>query len=66
MFGVENDKLFLHLFKERARETFIQKWHIELQDPTRSTTYIYFSDLNFQFYLDNAQNTKNQNVLSRL
>ena len=22
--GVENDKLFLHLFKQRARDTFIQ------------------------------------------
>jgi len=64
--GVENDKLFLHLFKQRARDTFIQKWHSEIQDSTRATTYILFSDFNFQFYLDNVQNTKNRKALSRL
>ena len=58
---------YFYIYSKNGQEKhFIKKWHIELQDPTRSTTYIYFSNLNFQFYLDNAQNTKNQNVLSRL
>jgi len=63
--GVENDKLFLHI-KQRARYTFIQKWHRELQDSTRASTYILYSDFNFQVYLDNVQNTKSRKALARL
>jgi len=40
--GVENDKLFLHLFKQRARDTFIQKWQVNYKTRLELRLIYYF------------------------
>ena len=42
--GVENDKLFLFNFKQRLRDNFGQKTHLELQNTSRGKFYLLYND----------------------
>ena len=37
--GVGKIKYFLHIFKLRAKDCFMQKWNEELRESTRASTY---------------------------
>ena len=41
--GVGNIDLFLHLFKQRVTDIFIQNWNAELTDSSRPRTYVLIS-----------------------
>ena len=64
--GVGNINYFLHIFKLRARDCFMQKWNEELRESTRASTYILFANFNHQSYLDTIQNKKFRIALTRL
>jgi hypothetical protein len=49
--GVGSVELFLHIFKTRLRDNFMQKWHIELLESTRAITYRHISVFEYKLYL---------------
>lgn len=49
---VENNNLFLRIFKQRVKDNFIQNWQSQINDSTRAQTYTLFAEFAFQTYLD--------------
>jgi len=45
--GVGCPKAFLKVFSQRVRDNFMQTWQTELNDSTRASTYILFSEFGF-------------------
>ena len=50
--GVGDTKLFLHIFKQRLDDQFLQTWNGELENIPRAVFYRTFADFQFQDYLD--------------
>lgn len=64
--NVGNRKVFLFLFKQRLRDTFIQSWNTGINESSRSVFYKTFSTFTFQSYLDFITVKKFRIALSRL
>ena len=50
--GVQNDKFFLEIFKQRVKDSFIQEWHSRLENSTRARMFTYITRIGYQPYLD--------------
>jgi hypothetical protein len=65
IFGVGNPNLFIHAFKERIRDVFIQNWYGELNLSTRADSYRLFSDFGLKNYLNTIKICKLRYALCR-
>jgi hypothetical protein len=65
IFGVGNPDLFIHVFKERIRDNFIQNWYEEINLSTRADSYRLFSDFGFKSYLNTVNICKFRYDLTR-
>ena len=61
--GVGNMKQFIHIFKQRAKDNYIQSWNNQLQNSPRAITYRSIASFNFKQYLDTVVNTKTELLL---
>ena len=50
--GVENQKSFLEIFKQRIKDNFVQEWHSRSENSTRARTFINITSFKYQPYLD--------------
>ena len=64
--NVGNHHMFLLVFKQRLRDTFIQNWGAEINNSSRARFFKSFSSFNFQSYLDIISVKKFRVALSRL
>jgi hypothetical protein len=67
MQGVGNVSLFMNVFNVRLRDNFVENWHSELAESTRSLTYRHFaSSCDYKLYLDNVKVEKHRTALARM
>ena len=50
--GVRNISIFLSLFIQRIKDTFVQNWNDRLSNSSRTRTYSLFSNFSYKIYLD--------------
>ena len=56
--GVENEELFLSIFKQRVKDNFLQSWNSDLENSSRARSYRLFCNFDFQSYLSCIKNEK--------
>jgi hypothetical protein len=66
MFGVGNADVFIQVFKQRIKDTFLQTWNEEIRISTRADSYRLFSDFRFQEYLNVLNIKKFRQEFTRL
>jgi len=49
--GVENEKLFLNIFKQRMRDNYLQDWNSGIEHSSRARTYRLFCSVGLNSYL---------------
>jgi len=65
--GVGNNKLFLHIFKQRLNDNFIQTWNNRLTNSTRARFFRQITvDFDFQYFLSCITITKFRIAFTRL
>ena len=64
--GVCDMKIFMHVFKRRIKDGFIQDWQSRLENSTRTRFYSVISNFPYQKYLGVLQIQKFRKNLSRL
>lgn len=64
--GVGNSKVFLNLFKQRVKDTYIQTWNEQLQNSSRSLFYKEIANFEYKAYLDIIKIPKFRKALTRL
>ena len=64
--GVGDFKVFLHVFKQRLTDTFIQSWNEQLEKSSRANIYKLIAELSFRNYLDFVTVRKFRYALKRL
>ena len=64
--SVGNETLFLFLFKQRLRDTFVQEWNARLQESSRAIFYRHFNNFNYKAYLDMLDSDLLRHSLTRL
>ena len=63
--GVENEDVFLPIFKQRLKDNYLQLWNSELDMSTRARTYRLFCNFGYQQYLNCVTIEKYRIALSR-
>ncbi|KAL4233737.1 hypothetical protein ACF0H5_008417 [Mactra antiquata] len=64
--GVGNVSHFLHVFNSRIKDNYLQLWNTEINNSSRASSYILFSNFEFKKYLDIVHINKYRYALSRL
>ena len=64
--GVGNINIFLSLFIQRIKDTFVQNWNDRLSNSSRARTYSLFSNFSYKIYLDCLSVEKNRYALSKI
>ena len=49
--GLENENLFLNIFKQRMGDTYLQDWNSEIEHSSRARTYRLFCSFGLNLYL---------------
>ena len=66
MLGILRCFFFLHVFKQRLRDNFIQGWNEQLEESSRANTYKINAEFSFKNYLDFVTVRKFRYALTRL
>ena len=64
--GVENEHMFMNIFRQRIQDIFIQNWENDLSNMSRATTYNLFKSFEFQEYLNKISIKKYRISLTKL
>jgi hypothetical protein len=64
--GVENNNMFMSIFKQRVVDCFQQEWMEKINMSTRANTYKLFCDFGFKTYLDSVEIRKFRVAMSKL
>ena len=64
--GIGNINNFLHTFKTRVKDIFIQNWHARLDASTRARCDIYIANFHYQKYLELIKVEKYRRSLCKL
>ena len=63
--SVGNETLFLFLFKQRLRDTFVQEWNARLQESSRAIFYRHLNNFNYKAYVDVLESDLLRHSLTR-
>jgi hypothetical protein len=66
IFGVGNADVFIQVFRQRLKDTFLQAWNEEINISTRADSYKLFSDFGFKEYLNILKIKKFRQEFTRL
>lgn len=64
--GVANISYFINIFKQRIKDCYVQNWHMEINNSTKASTYIFFAEFSFKMYLDTVSIQKYRIAMTRL
>ena len=64
--GVGNYERFIAVLRQRLTDNFIQNWHSRLEDSTRAVFYKSIASFQFQPYIENINESKFCNAISKL